>query len=331
MVRPRATFMWWLFGALIQAMVTGIFLTTTLDSAWSQDKRIIKIIVPFTPGGGADALARLLAEQIARAHDATIIVENRPGAGTVIATEAMARAEPDGNTALIVANSFLINPALRKRNYDPLASFEPLCLLTRSPNVVVVHSASPHRTLPDLIDAARAKPGEVTMAFNGPATSQQIGYEKLKRATTIDMIPVTFPGGAPAITALLGQHVASLFINYPSASELIAAGNLRVLATASLKRNELLANVPTVAELGYPDFEEDAWFGVVVPAKTPGQVVAQLANWFGGAVVSTELKPRLKAQGFSVAGECGSDFASFLRTQQATYERIIKEAKVKGE
>src|SRR5262245_16328156 len=127
------------------------------------------------------------------------------------------------------------------------------------------------------------------------------------------------------VTALLGQHVASLFINYPSASELIAAGNLRVLATASLKRNELLANVPTVAELGYPDFEEDAWFGVVVPAKTPGQVVAQLANWFGGAVVSGELKPRLRAQGFSVAGECGRDFASFLRTQQA----IIKEAKLK--
>ena len=150
-------------------------------------------------------MARLLAEQIGRARDATIIVENRPGAGTAIATEAMARAEPDGTTVLIVANSFLINPALRKRNYDPLASFEPLCLLTRSPNVVAVHSASPYRTLTDLVEAARAKPGEVTMAFNGPATSQQIGYEKLKRAPKIDMIPVTVPVAHPPSTRCLAS------------------------------------------------------------------------------------------------------------------------------
>jgi tripartite-type tricarboxylate transporter receptor subunit TctC len=227
MLCPRSLFLRWLFGAVITPIVACLFLATTLDAAWPQDKRTLKIIVPFSSGGGADVLARLLAEQIGRARDATIIVENRPGAGTAIATEAMARAEPDGTTVLIVANSFLIKPALRKRNYDPLASFEALCLLTRSPNVVGVHSASPYRTLTDLVEAARAKPGEVTMAFNGPATSQQIGYEKLKRATKIDMIPVTFPGGAPAVNALLGQHVASLFVNYPSASELIAAGNLR--------------------------------------------------------------------------------------------------------
>jgi tripartite-type tricarboxylate transporter receptor subunit TctC len=210
------------------------------------------------------------------------------------------------------------------------ASFEPLCLLTRSPNVVAVHSASPYRTLTDLVDAARGNPGELTMAFNGPGTSQQIGYEKLKRATRIDMIPVTFSGGAAAVNALLGQHVASLFVNYPSA-ELIAAGNLRVLATTSLKRTELLVDIPTVAELGYPDFEEDVWFGVVVPAKTPGQEVTQLANWFGTAVVAKELKPKLNAQGFSVVGACGSAFASFLRMQQAAYDSIIREANLKGE
>ena len=188
-------------------MVSGVVTTATFDRAWSQDQRTIEIIVPFTPGGGADALARLLAEQIGRTRGATIIVENRPGAGTVIATEAVARVEPDGNTVLLVANSFLINPGLRKRNYDPLTSFEALCLLTRSPNVVVVNGASPYRTLGDLVNAARAKPGELTMAFNGPSTSQQLGYEKLKRATGMNMIPVTFPGGAPAAIALLGDHV----------------------------------------------------------------------------------------------------------------------------
>jgi tripartite-type tricarboxylate transporter receptor subunit TctC len=312
-------------------MVSSTLLTTASDHAWSQDQRIIKIIVPFTAGGGSDVLARLLADQISRAHGVTTIVENRPGAGTVIATEAVTRAEPDGNTVLLVANSFLINAALRKRDYDPLTSFEPLCLLTRSPNVVVVNSTSPYRTLADLINAARANPGELTMAFNGPWTSQQLGYEKLKRAANINMIPVTFAGGAPAINALLGQHVKSLFVNYPSASELIAAGNLRVLASASLKRAELLANLPTVAELGYPDFEEEAWFGVVVPAKTPKHVVAQLSGWFREAVTATELKPKLSVHGFSVVGACGRDFASHLQMQHDAYGRIIREANIKGE
>ena len=306
-------------------------MATTIDPVWPQAQRTIKVVVPFAAGGGSDILARLLGEQIGRAHGVTIVVENRPGAGTVIGTEAVARAVPDGNTVLMVANSFIINPALQKRNYDPLTSFEPLCHLTRSPNVIAVHSASPHRTLPDLINAARAKPGDVTMAFNGPATSQHIGYEKLRRAANINLLPVTFPGGAPAVNALLGQHVASIFVNYPSASEHIEAGKLRALATASLKRIESLPDVPTVAELGYPDFEEDTWFGVVAPAKTPGQVVAQLTGWFGSAVITPELKPKLAIQGFSAAGACGGDFASFLQKHYDDYARIIREANIRAE
>jgi len=312
-------------------IVSGLFATANFDRARSQDQRTIKIIVPFTPGGGADALARLLAEQIRRTRGATIIVENRPGAGTVIATEAVARAEPDGNTVLLVANSFVINPALRKRNYDVLSSFDALCLLTRSPNVVVVNGASPYHTLTDLVDAARAKPGELTMAFQGPSTSQQIGYEKFKRAANISMIPVAFPGAAPAANALLGDHITSLFVNYPSVSELIAAGKLRALATASLKRIELLPSVPTVSELGHPGFDEDVWFGVVVPAKTPAQVAAQLSSWFQVAVGAPELKPKLSAQGFSVVGVCGTDFSSFLQKQQAAYDHIVREANIKGQ
>jgi tripartite-type tricarboxylate transporter receptor subunit TctC len=318
-------------GAALSLLALGITLTTAFGPAWSEEQRTIKLVVPFSAGGGSDILARLLAERIGRTHGQTIVVENRAGAGTVIGTEAVMRAEPDGNTVLMVANSFIINPALRKRNYDPLTSFEALCLLTRSPNVIAVHSTSPYRTLSDLINAARAKPGDLTMAFNGPATSQQLGYEKLKRAASIDMIPVTFAGGAPAVNALLGQHVTSLFVNYPSASELISAGRLRALANASQKRVEWLADVPTVAELGYPEFEEDAWFGVVVPAKTPSQVVAQLAGWFSGAVAAPELKPKLDAQGFSVVGACGKDFASFLQMQHDVYGRIIRAANLKGE
>src|SRR5262245_6358691 len=306
-------------------------MATAIDHAWSQAQRTTKIVVPFAPGGGSDILARLLGEQISRVHGATIVVENRPGAGTVIGTEAVARAVPDGNTVLMVANSFLINPALQKRNYNPLTSFEAICHLTRSPNVIAVNSASPHRTLLDLINSARAKPGDVTMAFNGPATSQQIGYEKLRRAANINLLPVTFPGGAPAVNALLGQHVASIFVNYPSASAQIEAGKLRALATASLKRIESLPNVPTIAELGYPDFEEDAWFGLMAPANTSGQAVAQLIDWFGASVDAPELKPKLELQGFSAVGTCGGDFGAFLRKHYDDYARIILEANIKAE
>ena len=208
--------------------------------AWSQPARTIRIVVPFTAGGGADILARLLAEQIGRAGGPAMVIENRPGAGTAIASEAVARATPDGSTVLIVANSFVINPNLKKVSYDPLTSFEPVCHLTRSPNVVAVHRTSPFRTLADLVDAARAKPGELTMAFNGPATSQHIGFEKLKRAANVHLTHVPYPGGGPAVNALVGQHVTSLFVNYPSVGEQVKAGTVRALAVASRRRIETL-------------------------------------------------------------------------------------------
>src|SRR5262245_42133914 len=215
----------------------------TLDFAWSQTPRTIKIVVPFPPGGGVDIVARLMADQVGRAHGTTFVIENRPGAGTQIATEAVARAAPDGNTILFLANSFIINAGLRKVGYDPLVSFEPVCLLTRSPNVVVVNSASPYRSLTDLIADARAKAGALSFAFQGPGTSQHIGTEKLKRMAGIDAVNVPFTGSAPAVNAILGGHVAALFVNYPALAEQVSAGKLRVLATASRTRLESLPDV----------------------------------------------------------------------------------------
>lgn len=225
-------------------------------AAWAQQPRTIRLMTPFAPGGGTDILARLVADHISRTQGVTIVIENRPGGGTVIATEAMSRAAPDGNNALIVGNSFVINPNLKKLNYDPLTSFEPICLLTRSPNVVVVHSASRYRSLTDLADAARAKPGQVTAGVNGPATSQQIGFEILKRVAGVDLAYIPFQGEAPAVNALLGQHVESIYSSYPSASEQIKAGTLRALAVGSRQRIEPMPNLPTVAE-AYPGYEED--------------------------------------------------------------------------
>ena len=301
------------------------------DDAWSQATRTIKIVVPFPPGGGVDIVARLMADQIGRAHSTTVVIDNRPGAGTMIATEAVARAAPDGNTILFVANSFVINANLRKVAYDPLTSFEPICLLTRSPNVVAVNGASPYRSLTDLVSDARAKPGTLTMAFQGPATSQHIGVEKLKRATSIEMVNVPFQGSAPAVNALLGAHVSALFVNYPAVAEQVSAGKLRVLAASSRTRIESLPDVPTVAEAVRKDFEEDVWTGAVVPAKTPKEAVSQLADWFHAAIAAPELRPKLAVQGFNAAGTCGTDFAAFLSGQADEYGKIIRETNIKAE
>ena len=317
-----------LVGVLI---LTAISFGSTADLAWSQATRTTKIVVPFPPGGGVDIVARLMADQIGRVHRASVVVENRPGAGTLIATEAVARAAPDGNTVLFLANSFVINAGLRRGAYDPLTSFEPICLLTRSPNAVVVNSTSPYRTLGELIQDARAKPGALTMAFQGPATSQHIGVEKLKRAANIEMINVPFPGSAPAVNAILGGHVSALFVNYPAVAEQVGAGKIRVLATAFRTRIESMPDVPTASEVVSKDFEEDVWNGAVVPAKTPMETVSQLADWLHAAILSTEVRPKLALQGFSAAGTCGTGFASFLREQVREYGQLIRETNMKAE
>jgi tripartite-type tricarboxylate transporter receptor subunit TctC len=312
---------------ILAALLFGL----TANLAWSQATRTIKIVVPFPPGGGVDIVARLVGDQIGRVHRTSVVVENRPGAGTLIATEAVARAAPDGNTILSMANSFVINAGLRKGAYDPLTSFEPICLLTRSPNAVVVNSASPYRTLGELIQDARAKPGNLTMAFQGPATSQHIGVEKLKRAASIDMINVPFLGSAPAVNAILGGHVTALFVNYPGVAEQVNAGKIRVLATASRARVESMPGVPTVSEVLSKDFEENVWNGAVVPAKTPRETVSQLVDWLHAAILSTEVRPKLGVQGFSAVGTCGAGFASFLREQASEYGQLIRETNMKAE
>jgi len=311
--------------------VVGASCGLTPHPAWSQAQRTIKIVVPFAPGGGVDIVARLMADQIGRMQKVSVVVENRPGAGTLIGTEAVARAAPDGNTVLFAANSFIINPALRKTGYDALTSFEPICLLTRSPNVVIVNSASPYRSLADLINDARAKPGMLSIALQGPATSQHIGTEKLKRAANFDMVNVPFTGSAPAVTSILGGHVAALFVNYPAASEQVSAGKLRVLATAARSRIESLPDVPTIAEVVRKDFEEDVWNGAVVPANTPKEIVAQLADWILSAMSSSEVRSKLAVQGFDPAGTCGADFATFLRAQVTEYAQIVRETNMKAE
>jgi tripartite-type tricarboxylate transporter receptor subunit TctC len=261
----------------------------------------------------------------------TIVVENRPGAGSVVGTDAVSRAAPDGNTVLLYSKESVINPHLHKVNYDPLTSFEPICRLVTSPTVYSVNSASPYRTLADLIEAARAKPGSLTLAASGPASPFQIGFEVLKRAAAVNMTFVPFPGAAPAVTALLGGHVTSTLTTYTSVAEHVKAGKLRALVTGSRARIEALPDVPTVQELGYRDYELDIWYGLVAPARTPQQAISQLADWFTAATQVPEVRVKLAVQGLDPAAMCGPDFGALLRKQYSDYGRIIREANITAE
>lgn len=314
----------------IGVVLAGL-LTLFAQAAWSQAPRTVKIIVPYTPASGPDILGRLLAEQVGRTTGATVVVEDRPGAGTVIGTEAAARSAPDGNTVLVVAPSFVINPSLRKVNYDPVTDFEPICHLAATPMVIVVNGASHYRSLADLIGAAREKPGELSLGSGGPGSSLHIGFEILRRAAGVEMTYVPFGGNAPAVNALLGGHLTAVYADYPTVVEQIKAGTLRALAVGSRKRAEPLPDVPTIEESGFPDYDLDIWYGLMAPAKTPSGAVAQLADWFRSAVTQPDMKPKLMQQGLAPVVMCGAEFAAHLRKQYDAYGRVIRESNMKGQ
>jgi tripartite-type tricarboxylate transporter receptor subunit TctC len=307
------------------ALIVGMLVSLVAKIALGEMPSTIKIVVPFSAGGGADIAARHVADQIGHTQGITAFVENRPGAASVIATEAVAHAEPDGSTVLVAANSFIIHPHLKKLSYDPLTSFEPICYLVRSPQVLAVNSASPYRTLPDLFEDARNKPGELTLASVGPATAQQIAFEMLKRLAQVDIRHVPYPGNAPAVNALLGGHVTSVLANYPEIAEQAASGRLRALATGSRVRIDQLPDIPTIAELGYRHFEAETWLGVVAPAKTSKETLSRLADWFSAAIEVPVVKSKLVNLGLYPVGLCGNDFALYLRKQYEDYGRIIRE------
>jgi tripartite-type tricarboxylate transporter receptor subunit TctC len=293
---------------------------------WSQSSPNFKIVIPFPAGGAADIVVRILADEIYKAQGASIVVESRPGAGSIIGTEAVAHSPPDGSTLLIVANSFVISPSLRKLTYDPLTSFAAICRLAETPMIMVVGAASPYRTLADFFDDARARPGQLTLASLGPATAQHLAFELLKRLAKVDITFVPYPGTVPSISALLGGHVTASLANYPDVVELVRSGKVRALATTSGARVAILPDVPTISELGFSNYDAQVWIGLVAPANTPQARISQLASWFRQALAIPDVKPRLNAKGIFPNVACGAEFASYLRRQREEYARLIREA-----
>jgi tripartite-type tricarboxylate transporter receptor subunit TctC len=312
-------------------LVVVALVASCAQAAWSEPKPTVRIIDPFAPGGPEYIVARIVSDQVAHEQGPSFVIENRPGAGSAIGTDAASRATPDGMTLLVTSPAIVINAQVRKLSYDPLTSFEPICLLVSSPNVIAVNSSSPYHTLGELLDAARAMPGDLTLAAVGPATSAHIAIEMFKRLMRVDMTFVPYSGASLAVNALLGEHVTAFFGSYPNVAVSLGAGKLRALATASRTRMEMLHQVPTIAEASDKDYEADLWFGVFVPAKTPKDVVSRLTVWFSAALQAPEVKSKLIAQGFYPVGMCGADFTTYLRKQYDNYGRIIREANIKAE
>jgi tripartite-type tricarboxylate transporter receptor subunit TctC len=316
------------------ATFSVIFLAASMllfgNLAWPQT-RSIRLVIPYAPGGINESMSRLLADQIARTGGPTFLIEDRPGAGTVLATDAVSRAAPDGNTVLLVSNSFVINPHVRKLNYNPLTSFEPICFLYRSPGVIAVNSLSPYHTLGDLLTAARATPGALTMGASGPLTGFHIGFEQLKHVANIEITFVPFGGTAPAVNALLGEHVVSVFGDYSVVAEHLKSGRLRALATSLRTRTELLPEVPTVAESGYSGYEADFWYGLVVPAKTPKEKVSQLTDWIANAISNFEIRSKIVSVGLYPVKICGEEFGAHIRKQYEEYGAAIRQANIKSD
>ena len=303
--------------------------------------KTVRIVVPFAAGGPADLIARLLAEQIGRTQGTAMVIENRTGASGVIGTEAVSRGAPDGNTILIINNSFVINAILRPSvTYNPLTSFEPICLLANLPLVLVVNSSSAFRSLADFLAVARARPGELTFASFGPGTPHHIVEEALKRAAKVNWTYVPFPAGdAPAVSALLGGHITVLLATYSGVMEQVKSGTLRALAVTERARIAPLPDVPTIAESGYEgfaesgykDFEASGWLGVLAPAGTPKEVIAHLSTLFASALQAPEVKSKLLPQGLYPVGSCGADFGSYIRKKYDENARVIREANIKVE
>jgi tripartite-type tricarboxylate transporter receptor subunit TctC len=228
----------------------------------------VRIVVPWTAGGTGDIQARLLAQHMTQTLGQPVLVENKPGGGTIIGTGFVAKAPADGHTLLLMANSFVINAKLHNNlPYDGIKAFEAVACLTNSPQLIAVNAASPYRTFKDWVDAARAKPGTISYATVGPATTQHIAGEMLQRAAGIRLIYTPFGGGAPAVNAVLAGHVDTVLANVSEMSSFLEAGKLRALAVTTAQRLDSLKQVPTVIESGYPGYEAAAWFGLVAPRR----------------------------------------------------------------
>ena len=301
--------------------------------AQSYPVKPVRIVVPFAPGGPADLLARLLAQKLGDGWGQPVVVENRTGAGGNIGMEAVARATADGYTLLIAPTGNLtVNPSLfTKLGYDPIRDFAPITQLATVENVLVVNAALPVRSVQELVQLAKQKPGIYTFASPAVGSQAHLAGEFLRIATGIELIHVAYKGTGPALNDLLGGQISMMFSQTSSAIPHIRAGKLRALGVASLKRSTALPDVPTVAEQGLANFEAVSWYALMAPAGTPAEVLTKLHVDSARAIRAADARERLSALGAEAVGGTPAELAAIIRTETVRWARVIKDAGVRAE
>src|SRR5579871_2580428 len=301
-------------------------------AAAAYPERALRIVVPFAPGGGTDVVARTLAQDMQSDLGVSVIIENKPGAGTIIGTQAVAASRPDGYTLLLGTFSHAVNTTLNaKLPYDPHKDFAAVALIARSFNLVVVNPKSPIQSVADLIAAARANPGKMTFGTYGVGTSAHLAGELFKDLAKVNLTAVPYKGAAPAITDLIGGQIDVMFTTVASAASLVESGQLRAIAVTSAARSPAFPQLPTVAEAGVPGYAAESWYGLFAPASTPKEAIDRLNRSAAVAVASEAFKKLIVNEGLVTIAEPPDALDRYFHDEEERWRRVISEAGIKVE
>ena len=294
--------------------------------------RPVRIIVPFQPGGSTDIFARLAAQKLTEHFGKQFYIENVAGATGNVGTAQAARAAPDGHTLLIAFSSYVVNPTLfAKLPFDPDKDFAPVTLAVAAPNLVTVNPSLPARDLKELVALIKANPGKYTYTSGGVGTQAHLLAEMLRLSQALDIVHVPFNGAAPAIASAMAGHTPIAWATIASAKQALEAGQLRALAVASKTRSQLLADVPTTAEAGYPDIQGDSWVGLLAPAGTPNEIIGAVQREIAAIIALPDVKERLPTLGFEAVASTPEEFAIRIKRETKMWGKVIRAANIKPE
>ena len=308
--------------------VLALACVPALALAQAYPSKPVRLVVPYSPGGGADNAARILATRLSTTLGQTVVIDNRPGGSGMIGAQAVAQADPDGYTVLYDASAFAVNPALRKMAFDPAKDLMPVSLAVTVPNLFVVPPNAPYKTVQEFVDYARKNPGKLTYASYGAGSAAHLIGELLKARAGIDLLHVPYKGGAPALTDLMGGQVDAYFANAASGMNYVKSGKLRALAVTSGKRMAAMPDVPTLAESGFKDFEVLEWNGFFVPKGTPNEVVARLAKEVQAAVKDPATREKLQGLGLDPVGSTPEAFGRFVQAEMTRWAGLVKSNRI---
>ena len=317
--------------ALHAAVLGFVAVVTPFAGALAQPAypaKPIRLIVPFPPGGGTDMIARTVAQKMAEQNKWSVVVDNRPGAGGNLGVDAAAKAAPDGYTLVMGQTSNLaINPWLyAKLPYDPIKSLAPVALVSSAPIVMAAPANTPYKTFADLVTAAKARPDGITLGYSGNGTVAHLAGEQAQKISGMSLRHVPYKGAGQAMTDLVGGQIDLYMSSVPTLLGQVRNGKLRPIVVTSLTRSSQLPDTPTLAELGYKDFEASSWYGVLAPAGTPEAIVQQLNKAINQALKQPDVAEKLRSEGGDVLGGTPQAFAQLLRTEVPRWGRIVKDS-----